>query len=190
MQVTGSGLSQPHGQGAEGQSSSGSLMRKANANDLYVLLGDWRGHCIWTSDPNLQITIGGLIWENLSAESQAAAKQALGQVVALRERQEIEVVDQQGNRFRTWFWPLDCPEVAVCALGMRLPRNLVLLTERERECLESLAQGFGPRQIAGQLDVSVSTVHTHMRRAREKLGLQSVEALISFAARYCYCAIG
>lgn len=46
--------------------------------------------------------------------------------------------------------------------------------------------GFDTQQIAARLDVSLSTVHTHLRRAREKLKLPSVEALISFAARYSF----
>jgi DNA-binding CsgD family transcriptional regulator len=60
------------------------------------------------------------------------------------------------------------------------------LTGRECECLELLAQGIDTRDIATQLDVSLSTVHTHLKRAREKLGLPNVESLISFGARYCY----
>lgn len=51
-----------------------------------------------------------------------------------------------------------------------------------------MAQGVESQEIARQLDVSLSTVHTHMRRAREKLGLPSLGALISFAARYLYPA--
>jgi DNA-binding CsgD family transcriptional regulator len=71
---------------------------------------------------------------------------------------------------------------------MRLPANINQLTEREHECLELVAQGIETQQIARRLDVSLSTVHTHMRRAREKLDLPSLEALISFAARYLYPA--
>lgn len=83
-------------------------------------------------------------------------------------------------------WPLDSPDVAVCVLGMRIPAELGRLTKREKECLELLARGTETRDIAKQLDVSLSTVHTHLKRSREKLGLPNVEALISFAARYCY----
>jgi DNA-binding CsgD family transcriptional regulator len=83
-------------------------------------------------------------------------------------------------------WPLDSPSVAVCVLAVRVPADLNLLTERERECLEPLAQGIETRQIAARLNVSLSTAHTHMKRAREKMGLSSVEELIAFAARHCY----
>ena len=71
-------------------------------------------------------------------------------------------------------------------LAIRIPRELALLTERERECLNLLAKGVETRVIAEQLDVSISTVQTHFKRAREKLGLLTSEALASVAARYCY----
>jgi DNA-binding NarL/FixJ family response regulator len=36
-----------------------------------------------------------------------------------------------------------------------------------------LAKGTETRLIAAQLDVNLSTIHTHIKRAREKLGLAS-----------------
>jgi DNA-binding CsgD family transcriptional regulator len=155
-------------------------------DDIFVMLCDWRGHCVWASTDNLPVKVGGFIWQQMTTESQKATKVALGQAVTAREAQQLEFVDQNGDRFRGWLWPLDSPDVAVCVLGMRVPRNLALLTERERQCLELLARGIETRLIAEQLDISISTVHTHMRRAREKLGLRSVEALISFSAKYFY----
>jgi DNA-binding CsgD family transcriptional regulator len=73
-------------------------------------------------------------------------------------------------------------------LGVHVPKELNRLSKRERQCLEMMAQGKETRTIAKKMHVSVSTIHTHMKRAREKLGLHSVEALISFAARYCFPA--
>jgi DNA-binding CsgD family transcriptional regulator len=76
--------------------------------------------------------------------------------------------------------------MAVCILGLHIPGNLARLSQRERDVLDWLAQGFETREIAEKLDVSISTIHTHLKHAREKLGLPNLEALISFAARYCY----
>jgi DNA-binding CsgD family transcriptional regulator len=140
------------------------------------------------SNPNLGLKVGSFVWDNLSTESRPSVELAVGQVIVLRRSQQFEVVDKEGHRFRGWAWPLDSPGVALCTLYMEVPRNLARLTGRERQCLELLAQGIETRTIAGQLDMSVSTVHTHMRRAREKLGLRSFEALVSLAARYCYPA--
>lgn len=161
-------------------------MSDATLQDTFVMLCDWRGRCVWASVRSIPVTIGSFIWEQLVSDSQHVTQQALGRVVTLRDTQQIEVVDQHGDRYRAWLWPLDSPEVAVCVLAMRVPGNLNLLTERERECLGLLAQGLDTRLIAKRLDVSLSTIHTHLRRAREKLDLPSVEALISFAARYLF----
>ena len=164
------------------------VMPDATLPDTFVMLCDWRGHCVWVSSDEAMVNVGELAWQHLLAASQEDAKRVLGRVVALREREHLEVVNRQGKRFRCWLFPLDSPNVAVCVLGMLVPNNLDRLTEREREILELLGAGVETRLIAKQLDVSVSTVHTHLRRSRTKLGLSSVEALIAFAARYCYPA--
>jgi DNA-binding CsgD family transcriptional regulator len=100
--------------------------------------------------------------------------------------QGVSVVNMDGLHFRCWMWPLDSPEIAVCALGMSVPKELADITEREMSCLQLLALGLPVTEIAERLDISVSTVHTHLRRAREALKLDHFEALISFAARFCY----
>jgi DNA-binding CsgD family transcriptional regulator len=75
--------------------------------------------------------------------------------------------------------------VAVCALAVHMPDELALLTSREQDCLKLLAYGMSTAKIAAKLKIAVSTVHTHFKRARDKLNLSSLEALISFAARHC-----
>ena len=152
----------------------------------FVMLCDWRGHCIWTSARNAQTKVGEFIWTHAAPASQEEMKSAFAKVVALRETVQLEVVNQHGARLKGWMWPLDSPDIAVCILGMPVPPNLALLTQRERECLELLAEGIETRELAGRLDVSLSTVHTHLQHTRTKLGLPSMEALISFAARYFY----
>lgn len=161
-------------------------MSDATLPDTFVMLCDWRGHCVWVSSDEAMVHVGEFAWKHLSAASQEDAKRVMGRVVSLREREQIEVVNRHRRRFRCWLFPLDSPEVAVCVLGVLVPNNLNRLTDREREILELLGAGVETRLIAQQLDVSVSTVHTHLRRARKKLGLTSVEALIAFAARHCY----
>jgi len=161
-------------------------MSSSASEDIFVMLCDWRGHCTWASSTNVDLRVGQFIWQHLAAEAQEQIKTLLARVVTLRESQMVEVVNRRGERFRAWIWPLDSPDNAACITGFRIPSELVKLTQRERDCLELLAQGIDTRSIASQLDVSLSTVHTHMKRAREKLKLSSAEALISFAARYCY----
>jgi DNA-binding CsgD family transcriptional regulator len=153
---------------------------------VFVILCDWRGICVWTSEAKSPVAVGELLWSHLTTESQREAKLALSQGVTLREKQRLEVDDQEGRRFRSWLWPLDSPETAVCILGLLVPRTIEMLTERERRCLELLAEGLETQRIAKEFDVSLSTVHTHLKNARKKLRLRNLEALISFAARYFF----
>jgi DNA-binding CsgD family transcriptional regulator len=161
-------------------------MPDASPENVFVMLCDWRGHIVWSTPHPGAAKIGDLSWDNLVPDSQEKAKTAFAKVSTLRETQTLEVANQKGQRFRCWIWPLDSPQTAVCVLGREVPSTLGELTDREFECLTMLAQGIDTREIANTLDVSMSTVHTHMKRAREKLGLSSVEELISFSARYCF----
>lgn len=58
-----------------------------------------------------------------------------------------------------------------------------LLTPREREVLQLLAEGQTTKQMAGRLNVSVKTVETHRRRLMEKLRIFSVAELTKYAIR-------
>ena len=56
------------------------------------------------------------------------------------------------------------------------------LSPRESDVLRFTAQGFGNKEIAGRLDVSVKTVETYKARAAEKLGLHSRAAIVRYGA--------
>jgi len=58
-----------------------------------------------------------------------------------------------------------------------------LLTTREREILQLLAEGKAAKEIASILDVSVYTVETHRSNIFQKLNLHSVAELILYAVR-------
>jgi DNA-binding NarL/FixJ family response regulator len=61
---------------------------------------------------------------------------------------------------------------------------LELLSPRERETLQLLAEGKTNKQIATQLNLSIYTIDGHRTRIMEKLGLHSVGELIRFAIRH------
>jgi two-component system response regulator NreC len=58
-----------------------------------------------------------------------------------------------------------------------------LLTSREREILQLLAEGSSNKEIAGSLGLSPYTVETHRRNLQEKLNLHSLAELILYAVR-------
>ena len=58
-----------------------------------------------------------------------------------------------------------------------------LLTGRERELLQLIAEGNSNKDIAGLLNLSVYTVETHRGNIMQKLNLHSVPELILYAVR-------
>jgi DNA-binding NarL/FixJ family response regulator len=58
-----------------------------------------------------------------------------------------------------------------------------LLSSREREVLQLLAEGQNTKEIASSLEISVKTVETHRQRIMQKLGLFSIAELTQYAIR-------
>ena len=58
-----------------------------------------------------------------------------------------------------------------------------LLTPREREVLQLLAEGRTSKEIAATLHVGVKTIETHRSQIMDKLGLRSIAELTKFAVR-------
>jgi len=58
-----------------------------------------------------------------------------------------------------------------------------LLTPREREILQLLAEGKSNKDIAGMLNLSLYTVETHRRNLQDKLNVHSFAELILYAVR-------
>ncbi len=59
-----------------------------------------------------------------------------------------------------------------------------LLTGREREVLQLLAEGYSAKLIAARLHVSVKTIETHRQRTMRKLNIDSVAGLTKYAVRH------
>ena len=61
--------------------------------------------------------------------------------------------------------------------------GLEVLTDREREVLQLLAEGKSTKQIALKLHISVKTVETHRRQMMNKLDIHTVAELTKYAIR-------
>jgi len=59
--------------------------------------------------------------------------------------------------------------------------RLASLTQREREVLDRVVDGKPNRVIAEELAISIKTVEAHRARLMEKLGVDSVAALVQAA---------
>ena len=58
-----------------------------------------------------------------------------------------------------------------------------LLTEREKEILQLLAEGKSNKDVAGILNLSTNTVETHRTRIMQKLDLHSTADIVLYAVR-------
>ena len=58
-----------------------------------------------------------------------------------------------------------------------------LLTSRQREILQLIAEGNGTKDIAVRLDLSVKTVETHRKDLMERLGIHDIPGLVRYAIR-------
>ena len=58
------------------------------------------------------------------------------------------------------------------------------LTDRELEVLEFIGRGFGTRQIAEMMGLSVRTVESHRAHIKQKLSLQNATELIHYAVHW------
>ena len=58
-----------------------------------------------------------------------------------------------------------------------------LLTDREKQVLQLLAEGRSNKEVAAMLDVGVSTVETHRSNLMQKLNLHSTAEIVLYAVR-------
>ena len=64
-----------------------------------------------------------------------------------------------------------------------VPHKIDLLTPREREVVQLVAEGLSNKQVGRQLHLSIKTVETHRSAAMRKAGLSSTADLVRYAVR-------
>ena len=67
--------------------------------------------------------------------------------------------------------------------GNALDHSGEVLTAREREVIQLLAEGRTSKEVAATLNLSVKTAETHRTNLMRKLGLHSVADLTRYAVR-------
>jgi len=111
---------------------------------------------------------------------------ASGYVVKRAADTELLSAIRGVHRGRTVLDPALATRVIQGGLRRRSPAGQAagaasVLSQREREVLELVAQGFTNQQIADRLGLSVKTVETYRSRLVEKLGLRSRAELVRYA---------
>jgi DNA-binding CsgD family transcriptional regulator len=92
-----------------------------------------------------------------------------------------------GRRHDLTCIPVD--DVVVCLLDRNAgqdPEKWRLLTSRERDVLSLLAEGLETAAVAKKLEVSESTVRSHVENMRAKLGVGTRAALVALGFRTGY----
>jgi RNA polymerase sigma factor (sigma-70 family) len=109
---------------------------------------------------------------------------ARGYVLKSASAAELEVAIRsamKGNRYLSPEVPGHVIDVFVAR--ERLASPLELLTARQREILQLIAEGHTTREIAERLHLSAKTVETHRTNLMKQLGLHDVVSLVRFAIR-------
>jgi DNA-binding NarL/FixJ family response regulator len=107
----------------------------------------------------------------------------------LKDSMRKEVIEairavSQGRSFLTRKVSAILQEDYISQLRRRgLEDSYTLLTEREREILQLIAEGRTNKEVANLLNISLTTVETHRTHILQKLDLHSVPELILYAVR-------
>jgi DNA-binding NarL/FixJ family response regulator len=91
------------------------------------------------------------------------------------------------TRGKNFFSPAISDVLAEDYVRLLKQRGLVdshhLLTDREKEVLQLIAEGYSNKEVGSMLHVSVSTVETHRANFMQKLGLHNTAEIVLYAVR-------
>ena len=111
---------------------------------------------------------------------------AAGYLLKNSDRSELELALTTVARGDTWLSPsLTTRVVAAYAQGARAAADgggpFEVLTPRQREVLQLVAEGHSNKEIASRLQVALKTVETHRTELMERLGIHGVAGLVRYA---------
>ena len=106
---------------------------------------------------------------------------ASGYVLKSSAAQELKQAIQEALRERSYITPLITRDVVGSLTQQRAPRPV--LTDRQREVLQLLAEGKSMKEVAAILDLTPRTVAFHKYRMMEQLHLKTSAELVQFAVR-------
>ncbi len=98
---------------------------------------------------------------------------------------DLELSLRAVARGETWLSPSISKQVVELFLRGDKPADdpLSLLTARQREILQLIAEGKSTKEIAYDLEVSVKTVEAHRAQLMERLDIHDIPGLVRFAIR-------
>src|SRR4030067_346794 len=116
---------------------------------------------------------------------QALRAGAAGYMVKGADAAELEIAIRAVARGETYLSPMVSKHVVTDYIqrisGETSP--LELLTQRQREVLQLIAEGYSTKKIARTLKISVKTVETHRMQLMERLDIHDIAGLVRYAIR-------
>lgn len=74
-------------------------------------------------------------------------------------------------------------EYVMSSAAVPAPSSFSMLSPREREVLQMIAEGVSTKQMATRLKLSVKTIETHRKKIMEKLDISTIAGLTKYAVR-------
>ncbi len=142
-----------------------------------VLVVSRDGICL--SSPNLEALVDHHPWDLCWEEKpKARLREAFIEACMFRRRQEavpapLRIDDRQFD-FEAWLDPTGS-ELVICRM-VRIFSNT--LSPREKDVLSLVAGGMSNAEIAKLLGTRESTIRSHLKKMREKLGVARPEGLL------------
>lgn len=118
----------------------------------------------------------------------ALAAGAAGYLLKNSDRGELEMAVRAAARGEIWLAPEVSKRIAAAYARGEGPHSQVegsyeLLTPRQREVLQLIAEGLSTKEIAQRLDLSVKTVESHRTELMQRLDIHGVAGLVRYAIR-------
>jgi len=96
---------------------------------------------------------------------------------------ELELAVRTVASGKEWLSPALSKRVIAAYTEVDRLDPVSVLTTRQREILQLIAEGHSTRDIAARLNVSVKTVETHRSQLMDRLGIYTVAGLVRFALK-------
>jgi DNA-binding NarL/FixJ family response regulator len=111
---------------------------------------------------------------------------AAGYLLKNSDRRELEMAVRAAARGETWLTPEVAKRIAAAYARGEGPQERTpaeLLTPRQREVLQLIAEGLSTKEIAQRLELSVKTIESHRSELMQRLDIHGVAGLVRYAIR-------
>jgi DNA-binding NarL/FixJ family response regulator len=129
----------------------------------------------------------GLDWHSVGADiallSQQVESIRTDEAVPRYVRDRLATIDYELTRIARLTGAAAAPAPRLPDETVSAHRLAAHLTDREWQCLELLVRGLNTRAMARQLNVSITTVRSHVQSLLAKLGVNSRLQAVALATR-------